>query len=416
MTPQAKVGLRDFSMLIALILIGAVFWSMDSTFLSARNLSQLAIELSATAVLSLGMLLIIVPGHIDLSVGSGLGLIGGLAAVLIVKMGVPAPLSLLVSALISVALYAAMGAIIVLEKIPSFIITLGGLLVFKGVHWLVIESATIPVVTGGEQNVYSILTTYYLPPAAGYVLGAVIVALLGLSAFRDVQKRRARKLEVDPEAAFLRWFLAAQVLLLFVLVLNQYRGVPLALLVLGATAFVIHVVSQHLRVGRYLYAIGGNEEAALVSGVPTGKVVITAFAVMGLIVAVAGFLQTAFAGATTTTTGQLMELDAIAACVIGGTSLKGGRGTVAGVLFGALIMSVLLNGMTLLALSPEMKFIARGVVLALAVWMDVRLSRAPEISTAATTAAAQPEASTPASRPEPRIEKNVVSTASALDE
>ncbi|MEI9952202.1 MAG: ATPase [Pseudomonadota bacterium] len=374
-TQQAKVGLRDFSMLIALVLISLVFWLMDSTFLSARNLSQLAIELSATAVLSLGMLLIIVPGHIDLSVGSGLGLVGGLAAVLITGHGTSAPLALLVSAAVSVAIYAAMGFIIVREKIPSFIITLGGLLVFKGVHWLVIGNSTIPVVTGGDQNLYSILTTYYLPPLLGYVMAAVIVVLLGLAAWNNLKKRQARKLEADSEGAFLQWFLSAQLLVLFVLVLNQYRGLPLSLLVLGATAFVIHVISQHFRFGRYLYAIGGNEEAALVSGVPTGRVVVLAFAVMGVIVAISGFLQTAFAGASTTTTGALMELDAIAACVIGGTSLKGGRGTVVGVLFGALIMCVLLNGMTLLALSPEMKFIARGVVLALAVWMDVRLSR-----------------------------------------
>lgn len=372
---QTKVNLRDFSMLIALVLISVVFSVIDPAFLSSRNLSQLAIELSATAVLSLGMLLIIVPGHIDLSVGSGLGLIGGLAAVLITGKGLSAPLALLVSALFSVAIYAGMGALIVREKIPSFIITLGGLLVFKGIHWLVINNSTIPVVPGGEHNVYSILTTYYLPPALGYVLAAGIIALLGFAAFKELKKRQARKLEADPEGAFLSWFLSAQLLVLFVLVLNQYRGLPLSLLVLGATAFVIHVLSQHFRFGRYLYAIGGNEEAAQVSGVPTGKVVVLAFAVMGVIVAISGFLQTAFAGASTSTTGALMELDAIAACVIGGTSLKGGRGTVVGVLFGALIMCVLLNGMTLLALSPEMKFIARGVVLALAVWMDVRLSR-----------------------------------------
>jgi len=372
---QAKVNLRDFSMLIALVLISAVFAVMDPAFLSSRNLSQLAIELSATAVLSLGMLLIIVPGHIDLSVGSGLGLVGGLAAVLITGKGLSAPLALLVSALVSVCIYAGMGAIIVREKIPSFIITLGGLLVFKGVHWLVINNSTIPVVTGGDQNLYSVLTTYYLPPVFGYVLAAAIVALLGLASFNNLKKRKARKLEADSEGAFLSWFLSAQLLVLFVIVLNQYRGLPQSLLVLGATAFVIHVLSQHFRFGRYLYAIGGNEEAALVSGVPTDKVVVLAYAVMGVIVAVSGFLQTAFAGASTTTTGALMELDAIAACVIGGTSLKGGRGTVVGVLFGALIMCVLLNGMTLLALSPEMKFIARGVVLALAVWMDVRLSR-----------------------------------------
>jgi D-xylose transport system permease protein len=376
MSPQqAKVSLRDFSMLIALVLICAYFWWADPTFLSARNLSQLSIELAATAVLSLGMLLIILPGHIDLSVGSGLGLAGGLAAVLITSHDWSAPSALLVTLLLSVLVYASMGAIIVKEKIPSFIITLGGLLVFKGLHWLVIENKTIPVVSGGDTNLYSVLTTHYVPPLLSLVLAGAIVLVLGFSMWRNDQSRKQRGFDVDREQTFLRWFLSSQVLFLFVLVMNEYRGVPLSALVLGATAFVVHVTCQHLRLGRYLYAIGGNEEAAAVSGIPTGKAVVFAFGIMGVIVAVSGYLQTAFAGASTTTTGQLMELDAIAACVIGGTSLKGGRGTVVGVLFGALIMSALLNGMTLLALSPEMKYIARGVVLALAVWMDIRLSR-----------------------------------------
>ncbi len=375
MTPQQRVGLRDYSMLIALLAIAAYFWWSDPAFLSARNLSQLAIELAATAVLALGMLLVIVPGHIDLSVGSGVGLMGGLAAVLIVQHDFPAPLALLVTMLASIALYAAMGTVIVKEKIPAFIITLGGLLVFKGVHWLVIRSQTVPVVRGGATNLYSLLTTYYVPPAFGYALAAAIVAALGAAAWRGEQRRKARGADADFEQAFLRWFVAAQVLFLFVLVLNQYRGVPLSALLLGAVAFAVHLVCRHLRLGRYLFAVGGNEEAALLSGVPIDKVVIGAFAINGAIVALAGFLETAFAGASTTTTGELMELDAIAACVIGGTSLKGGRGTVVGVLFGALIMATLLNGMTLLAFSPETRYIARGSVLALAVWMDIRLSR-----------------------------------------
>ena len=382
MTQQQQVGLRDYSMLIALLLIAAYFWWMDPTFLSARNLSQLAIELAATAVLALGMLLIIVPGHIDLSVGSGVGLMGGLAAVLVVQQDVPAPLALLITMVASVALYAAMGTVIVKEKIPAFIITLGGLLVFKGVHWLVIRSETVPIVRGGGSNLYSILTTYYVPPVWGYVLAAVIVVVLGAATWRGEYRRIARGADADLERAFLRWFVSGQVLFLFVLVLNQYRGVPLSALILGSTAFVVHVVCRHLRLGRYLFAVGGNEEAALLSGVPVQKVVIGAFAINGVIVALAGFLQTAFAGASTTTTGELMELDAIAACVIGGTSLKGGRGTVVGVLFGALIMATLLNGMTLLAFSPELKYIARGSVLALAVWMDIRLSRGAALSRA----------------------------------
>lgn len=372
---EARVDVRDFSMFIALLLVAIYFWTRDPAFLSARNLSQLAIELAATAVLALGMLLVILPGHIDLSVGSGLGLAGGLAAVLVTKHAWPAPAALVGTLVLSVLAYAAMGALIARERIPSFIITLGGLLVFKGLHWLVIESETVPVAPGGTSNAYSVLTTYYLPRLVGYGLCAALVAALGLGMWGGLHRAAARGVPVDGEATFLRWFLASQVLFLFVLVMNQYKGVPLAALLLGAMALFVHVLTRHARLGRYLYAVGGNEEAALISGVPLNKVVIGAFALMGVVVALAGYLQTAFAGASTTTTGQLMELDAIAACVIGGTSLKGGRGNVVGVLFGALIMATLLNGMTLLAFSPETKLIARGAVLALAVWMDVRLSR-----------------------------------------
>ncbi|MDD5656421.1 MAG: ABC transporter permease, partial [Elusimicrobia bacterium] len=151
--------------------------------------------------------------------------------------------------------------------------------------------------------------------------------------------------------------------------------VPLTVVVLGLAALGVTVLTEHTPFGRYLYAIGGNEEAAVISGVPVSRVIIGAFGLLGAIVAVTGFMQTAYSGASTTTVGELMELDAIAACVIGGASLKGGRGSTLGVLFGSLIMAVLLNGMTLLAVSPEYKFIARGVVLALAVWMDVRCRR-----------------------------------------
>jgi D-xylose transport system permease protein len=370
-----RINYRDFSMLIALILIAAYFYTRDSRFLSSRNLAQLGIELSATAVLGLGMLLVILPGHIDLSVGSGVGLIGGLAAVLIVNSDWSALPALIVTTALSVAIYAAMGFIIIRERVPAFIITLGGLLVFKGAHWLVINNETVPVTPGGSENLYSRLTTYYLPGVLGYVLGAACIAAIGFFVWRGHRRRTSRGLGSDGELLFLRWFLSSQIIFLFVLVMNQYKGVPLAALLLGVVALFVHVLLQQTRLGRYLYAIGGNEEAAVVAGVPVQRVVIGAFALMGVIVALAGFLQTAFGGATTTTTGQLMELDAIAACVIGGTSLKGGQGSVVGVLFGALIMAMLLNGMTLLAVSPEQKFIARGLVLALAVWMDVRLSQ-----------------------------------------
>ena len=373
---QPGVTLRDFSLLIAFVMICAFFAVMSPQFLSARNLSLLMTELSITAVLALGMLLIILPGHIDLSAGSGVGLLGGIASVLVFEHGWPAPLGMGAAFLIGILIWFCMGNVIVRQKVPAFIITLGGLLIFKGLFWLVIHNSTIPIVQGGRANLYSLLTTYYLPPTLGYLLAAGVVAFLVVAQLRSRKARRQYGFAVeDRERVFLKLFLTAQLLLLFVVVTNRFRGIPLPAVILGLIAFAVYVLTTHTPFGRYLYAIGGNEEAAVISGIPVEKVVVGAFSIMGAIVAITGFMQTSYSGASTTTVGDLMELDAIAACVIGGVSLKGGRGTVMGVLFGALIMACLLNGMTLLAVSPEFKFIARGAVLSLAVWMDVRLAR-----------------------------------------
>ena len=361
---ENKKLLRDLSPVIALALIWGVFAALSPHFLTPRNLSMLMIELSTTALLALGMFLIILPGHIDLSAGSGVGLIGGIASVLIIQHAWPAPLALLAALIIAILVWMAMGSVIVKQKMPAFIITLGGLLVFKGLFWLVIHNSTVPVAPGGSWNLYSLLTTYYLPHAAGYVLAALCAAGFAWT-----------RAHPDPERRFLERFAAAQALFLFTLLMNQFRGVPLPVVILGVAAVGVSVLTRLTRFGRYLYAIGGNEEAAVMSGVPVDRVVIGAYAIMGAIVALTGFMQTAYSGASTTTVGELMELDAVAACVIGGTSLKGGRGTAMGVLFGALIMASLLNGMTLLAVPPEFKFIARGLVLSLAVWLDTRLSR-----------------------------------------
>lgn len=365
---------RDFSMVFALIAIFAFFAITTPNFVSARNLSNLAVELSITAVLALGMLLIILTGHIDLSVGSGVGLLGGLAAVLIFEHNWGAPAAMLVALLLAIIIWAGMGTLIMKQRIPAFIITLAGLMIFRGLHWQVIHNSTIPVTRGGTDNLYSLLTTWYLPPTASWILAGLTFFAMVTLQLRE-RKRRAALGFPNPagDLTFMRLLITGQIILLFVLVCNQFRGIPLSAIILAVTALVIWAITQHTRLGRYLYAVGGNEEAAHISGVPVTKVVISAFAIMGAIVALGGFLQTAYAGASTTTTGQLLELDAIAACVIGGASLKGGRGTVAGVLFGALIMASLMNGMTLMAVSPETKYIARGLVLALAVWLDSRL-------------------------------------------
>lgn len=373
---QARALFKNLAMPIALVVIGAFFAIREPAFLGSRNLTQLLVEFSMIATLALGMFMVILTGNIDLSVGSGVGLIGGIAAVLVVQHEMAAPLALLIALLAAVTLWSLMGTLIIKQRIPSFIITLGGLLVFKGLFWLVIENSSVPVARGDETNLYALLTTYYLPAKFGLILATAASLIIAWLAYRSRAARLDYKLAV-PALGITLLRTAGIVAAIFALVIicNNYRGIPLPLMILGATAIVVIFLTQHTAFGRYLYAIGGNEEAAVLSGIAVDRIVIGAFALMGASVAISGFMTTAYSGTSTTTVGDLMELDAIAACVIGGTALKGGRGTVWGVLFGALVMTTLLNGMTLLAVSPEIKYIARGTVLALAVWMDVRLSR-----------------------------------------
>ncbi len=367
---------RDFSIALALLGICGFFAVVEPKFLDSRNLSLLMTELSITATLAMGMLLVILPGHIDLSVGSGLALLSGIATVLTTKAGLPAPLSLVIGLTTGLLIWWGKGWLIVKERIPAFIVTLAGLLFFRGLFWLVIQNQTVPVVPGGQSNLYSLISTFYLPPLAGYALITVIIGTLVFTTLQTRRQRLAHGFEAESgESTFLRVFIAAQALVLFVVVTNQFRGIPLPAVIFGVVATGVYLLTQHTVFGRYLYAIGGNPEAALVSGVPVGRVVIGAFALMGGIVAITGFMLTSYTGNSTTDIGEWMELDAVAACVIGGVSLRGGRGTVLGVLAGALIMATLLNGMTLMSVSPEYKLVVRGSVLLLAVWMDVRLSR-----------------------------------------
>jgi len=373
---NARVLLKSLSMPIALALIVAFFALREPAFLGSRNLTQLIMEFAIVGTLALGMFMILLTGQIDLSAGSGVGLIGGISAVLVFQEGWSAPAAMGVGLAAALVLWALMGTLIVKQRIPSFIITLGGLLIFKGLFWKVTSSATVPVSRGDQENLFSILTTYYLPKNIGLGLAAAVSAILGWLCWRARAARTAHSLPMTPLGRDVGlWFAKSAALFSIVLVCNGFRGVPLSLLILGATAAVVFFLTKHTPFGRYLYAIGGNEEAAVLSGIAVDRVMIGAYVLMGVTVAVTSFMMTAYSGASTTTVGDLMELDAIAACVIGGTALKGGRGTVWGVLFGALIMTALLNGMTLMAVEPEFKFIARGTVLALAVWLDVRLSR-----------------------------------------
>ena len=347
-SPKSGI-LRQLTMPAMLAVIWVTFSLMDSGFLSPRNLSNLMIEVSVTATLAVGMLLVLLPGHTDLSVGMGAGLTGGIAAVLVNQHGWSAPAAMAVGMAAALALYAGLGTFIMRYRIQAFIATLAAMLVFRGLFWDVIKSQTVPVTSAGEENLLSMLTTWRLPFAAGYGVAAVVSLIIIWLTWSARTRRNAAGLPVESgEMAFLRVFTAVQGIFLTVLVCNQAQGVPLCFLVLCAVAVAVHVLIAHTRTGRYLYAIGGNEEAAGLSGIPVQRTVIVAFTLPRVVVAITG---------------------------VGGTSLKGGRGSVAGALFGALIMASLLNGLTYFSVGPEKKFMIRGLVLGFAVWLDARLSR-----------------------------------------
>ncbi|RMD75353.1 MAG: ATPase [Lentisphaerae bacterium] len=363
-------------MAAGLLLIWIFFALVEPNFLTSRNLSMMAIRLSYTAILALGMLLVLLPGQIDLSVGSGVGLIGGITCVLMINHNWGAFPAMLTAVLVALVLWALMGTLIALQHIPSFIITLGGMLVYRGLFWRIIESKTIPVQHGDQSNLLSMLTTQYISKGIGYLLAALLSAAVLYLIVHGRRQKAKFGFELEPGyIAFLKFFVAMQAIFLITINLNQYRGIPLAILILAAVAALIHAITMHTPFGRYLYAIGGNREAAEISGVPVNRVLIGTFTLLGGIVALTGFMAAAYQGSTSTTVGNLMELDAIAACVIGGTSLSGGRGNVLGVLIGTLIMVTLLNGMELMSIDEMDQMIARGLVLIMAVWLDVFLSR-----------------------------------------
>ena len=337
---------------------------------------MLSIELAVTATLALGMLLVLLPGMIDLSVGSGVGLIGGIASVLVFEHQIPAPLAMGVGFAFAILVWSLMGKLIVRQRIPAFIITLGGLLVFKGAFWLVIHNSTIPVSEGNATNIYALLTTYYLPASGGYLLLVMIGALFVLAQVRARRQRREHGFAVeDFEVGFLKVFVGLQGLLLFAIVMNGFRGIPLSVVILGVVALLVYVVTQRTPFGRYLYAIGDNEEAAAAFGHSDPEGRDWHLRPIGWGRRVDGFYADGLCRSLDDDGGRSDGTRRDRRVRDGDTSLKGGRGTVMGVLFGALIMTSLLNGMTLLAVAPEMKYMVRGVVLILAVWMDVAVAK-----------------------------------------
>ncbi|HEY0190714.1 MAG TPA: hypothetical protein VGC42_06285 [Kofleriaceae bacterium] len=356
-------------MLLGLVVVWVFFQSLNDNFLSARNLSNLLLQIAVLGTLAVGMVMVLILGEIDLSVGAIAGVSAAALALLITDHGWPAWAAILVALVLGAAIGVVHGTIITAAGIPSFIITLAGLLVWQGVQlWLVGDGGQIPI---RDPAIRSIASSY-LVPAAGWVLAVLVVA--GFAGVRLVRRtRRTRNgLAVPPPATeALSVAVVAVVVLAITWVLNSYFGIPWVFVLLLGLVVAGGVLMTGTTFGRHVIAIGGNREAARRAGIPVRRTVVLVFALISAISALAGIFEASRQfSASNALGGGTLQLDAIAAAVIGGTSLFGGRGRIYQAVLGALVVGSVQNGLDLLGEPAAVKNIATGVILVVAVVLD----------------------------------------------
>ncbi|NRA20676.1 MAG: sugar ABC transporter permease [Oceanospirillaceae bacterium] len=355
----------------------------DGIFLTARNLYNLSVQSSVVGIMATGMVLVIVARHIDLSVGSIVGFTGMMIAWLQVEMfPVTAawnwPFTVVIGLLLGAVIGTLQGYWIAYKAIPAFVVTLGGLLIYRGAAFMVTDGRTVaPMNTdyqllGGGIN-GSIGATW------SSVLGIIAIFFVALLMYRSHKNRINHGFPAKPMAIQLALFLISVALILgFVWVMNSYnkprsdiaRGIPIPVLILIIVVIAMTMLTKLTRFGRYVFAIGGNPEAAELSGIDVKKVTMIIFALMGLLCGIAAVITTARLNAGVNSMGLMIELSVIAAAVIGGTSLNGGSGSITGAILGAVIMQSLENGMVLLGAGSAERQIIIGLVLIAAVWFD----------------------------------------------
>ena len=372
-----KNNLREYGMLISLVAIMAFFQVVtDGTLLQPLNLTNLILQNSYIVIMALGMLLVIVAGHIDLSVGSVVGFVGALAAVLMVEFNwhyVPATRVCLIA---GATIGAAQGWFVAFFGIPSFIVTLAGMLVFKGLSLALLQGQSV----GPFPPTFQLLSSGFIPDWFGgetlrttsLLAGTLVAAILIVAKLRERASQARHGMETEPAA----FFAAKQLVFVAIIVglswkLASYKGLPNVLLIMTVLMLFYDFVTTRTTVGRRIYAVGGNEKAARLSGVKTQWLSFYTFVNMGVLAAVAGLVFAARLNTATPKAGTGFELDVIAACFIGGASASGGVGKVLGAVIGAFVMGVMNNGMSILGIGIDYQQVIKGLVLLAAVFVDV---------------------------------------------
>ncbi|MFI5801675.1 multiple monosaccharide ABC transporter permease [Streptomyces sp. NPDC051561] len=368
---------RQYGMLVALLFIVVLFqiWT-DGTLLLPNNVSNLIQQNGYILILAIGMMIVIIAGHIDLSVGSLVAFVGAMSAVMMVKHDMPWVLALVLSLLIGAVAGAWQGFFIAYVGIPSFIVTLAGMLAFRGLTQIVLEGQSLAPFPEGFQNI----AKGFIPEMGPYTqyhnptlfLGLVALTFLLLREFRDRKRQLAYELDVPPRGLWITKCVAiSAAVIAFTLTLASFHGVPVVMLIMCALLLALGYVMRHAVIGRHVYALGGNKAAAKLSGVKDKRVTFLVFVNMGVLAALAGCIYAARLNAGTPQAGLNFELEAIAAAFIGGASMSGGVGTVMGAVIGGLVLGVLNNGMSLVGIGTDYQQVIKGLVLLAAVGFDV---------------------------------------------
>ena len=372
-----KNNLREYGMLISLVVIMVFFQFMtNGTLFQPLNLTNLILQNSYIIIMALGMLLVIVTGHIDLSVGSVSGFVGAVAAVLMVNYHMNFVLASLICLVLGGVIGAAQGYWVAYYKIPSFIVTLAGMLVFKGLALAVLQGQSV----GPFPDQFQLLSTGFIPdPFQGetlrvtsLILGLLMACVLLYSKVRGRAGRVKHGMTNEPTAFFIAKNLVFAVLIaVFSYLLSSYKGLPNVLIVMLVLMLAYDFVTTHTTVGRRIYALGGNEKAARLSGIKTERLTFYTFINMGVLAGLAGLIFAARLNTATPKAGLGFELDVIAACFIGGASASGGVGRVLGAVIGAFIMGVMNNGMSIMGIGIDYQQVIKGLVLLAAVCVYV---------------------------------------------
>ena len=359
------------------------FITTNGAYLSSQNFSNLFRQMTVTALLSVGMVLVIVTGNIDLSVGRLAGFVSVVVAYLQANTwhdylpGQPLLLTTILSILAGLGvgtLYGvAQGYIIAYLGVSAFIVTLGSMWILNGLILIQTAGKTIP----SNQPIFSQIGQGYVQPdSIGWIIAGVVVVLLFYSMFSSRQRKVKYGFDLPPMYMDLAKTIFFSLLMVgYVFYVNQYSGIQNPVLLLGVIALVVSYMSNNTRFGRYAYAIGGNREAARLSGINIKGNIFMVFVLMGFLCAVSGITLASYVGYGTIAAGTGYELDAIAACILGGTSTLGGVGTIFGAMIGSLIMASLTNGLQLMNVPAAWQYVLKGLVLVVAVYADVYFKR-----------------------------------------